>query len=171
MKKRVNLGGKNLNIIEKFINWAIDNKWDVRKNSENEKIFLKENITKRYLEIPQDFIKFISTVEYCISPNEKIWFICSKEYNEISDFAFAWNEFEMMSFIEDEKEYNEEVKNFWDIYLPIMISVENGYKYYAIDTKLNFGTVISGQEPEFEEYDIVSSSFSDFLEMIINNRI
>lgn len=72
-----------------------------------------------------------------------------------------------MSLIDDDDEFNSEVKkNFGMNIFPIMLSVKNGYKYYAIDIKNNYGAIVSGEEPEFEECEIVASTVLTFLEMI-----
>jgi hypothetical protein len=57
-----------------------------------------------------------------------------------------------------------EVREFWDAHLPFLMSVDDGYSYYAIRTATDgFGQVVAGREPEFEEATAVAESFDRFL--------
>lgn len=49
------------------------------------------------------------------------------------------------------------------------MSVKGGYSYYAISIKS--GSVVRGEEPEFEACEKVADSFEDFLREIINKKI
>jgi hypothetical protein len=160
-----------MNKIESFIKWAESRNCKIIKNIEKQDIELPDYIKIRYLNIPVEFLEFIKTINSCICDDEKTWFICLKEYNKTSDFAFSWDEIEQMSFIEGEEEFNDDIRKFWDNYLPIVLSVKNGYTYYAIDTRKNIGTIISGNDPEFEEYELIAQSFFEFLDMIMENKI
>ncbi len=56
-----------------------------------------------------------------------------------------------------------------DEHLPIFLSLEGGYAYYAISMK--DGSVVHGTEPEFEECETVADSFTDFMGKVTGGRI
>ena len=49
------------------------------------------------------------------------------------------------------------------------MSVEGGYSYYAIS--MENGSIVYGNEPEFEECKVVANSFEDFLLKIMKCEI
>jgi len=155
-----------------FINWAKDNGWNITLRSETE-LKLCDSIVSRYKEIPLGFIEFLKNIKQCISPSEKTWFICESEYNNDSDIAFKWNEFELISLraAEDDKEWESEIISWWDNHLPIVMSVNEGYSFYAIDLSDNLGAIVKGFEPEFEEVEKIANNIEDFLELLYNNSI
>ncbi|WP_370511691.1 hypothetical protein [Brevibacillus sp. AG162] len=55
--------------------------------------------------------------------------------------------------------------------MPIALSVRNGYTYYAIDLGNEFGSIVCGSEPEFEEVEHIASSFDQFLDKIMKNSV
>jgi hypothetical protein len=71
----------------------------------------------------------------------------------------------------DDEIWKSEITAWWDRYLPIVMSVEDGYSFYAIDVTEDQGAVVRGSEPEFEEVDKVANSFEQFLEFIMSNAI
>ncbi|MBC1289841.1 SMI1/KNR4 family protein [Listeria welshimeri] len=81
------------------------------------------------------------------------------------------NAFEQMSLeaAEGDKDLENKVKLFWNAHLPIMMSVDGCYEYYAI--ALNDGSVVHGSEPEFEESLVVADSFANFLLKIVAGEI
>lgn len=66
-------------------------------------------------------------------------------------------------------ERENEIKEFWNNHLPIIMSVKGDYSYYAIS--IMSGSIVQGEEPEFEECEIVADSFEEFLREIINEKI
>lgn len=155
-----------------FINWAKKNKWDIEIKTDM-KCVLNENITSRYDNIPLEYLEFLKTIKHCISPDEKSWFICEDEYNSTSDTVFRWNEFERLSLeaAENDEVWKEEIASWWDNYLPIIISVDNIYSFYAVDLKKDVGAVVYGMEPEFEETEKVADNLYKFFDLIINSKI
>lgn len=155
-----------------FISWAKDNGWDITDKSEYE-VNLNESITSRYKEIPEDYLEFLKKIKQCIAPSNKIWFICEDEYNNNSDIAFKWNEFEVLSLevAENDEEWKAEIILWWNNYLPIVMSVNNGYSFYAIDLMNDIGAIVQGYEPEFEEVEKIANSLEDFFELIMSNSI
>lgn len=158
--------------IKEFIDWAEVNCWEIKENK-NYTVKLCNEITERYKEIPYEYFEFIKQVKQCISSSEKSWFLCEEEYNGKSDIEFKWNEFEILSLeaAQDDGEWKNQIKNWWNGYFPILMSVDNGYSFYAIDMKNENGTIVYGSEPEFEKVDVVADNFIKFLEMIVNKEI
>lgn len=96
-----------------------------------------------------------------VSADETSWFLCCDDYNGTSESAFKWNEFENLSLeaAGDDSEWKEEIRQWWDKRLPIIISVREGYSFYAIDLEGGNGRIVRGEEPEFEEAEVVADSF------------
>lgn len=70
---------------------------------------------------------------------------------------------------EGDAEWENEIKEFWDNHLPIIMSVKCGYSYYAISMKN--GSIVQGAEPEFEECEVIAGSFEEFIKKIIKKEI
>jgi hypothetical protein len=156
--------------IEQFLDWAEAGGWQVERR-ESLEIDLPGAIQERYPKIPPEFLEFLKLVKSCVTPDEKAWFLCLDDYHGTGDSAFKWNEMEQMSLVEGDDDYNEPIISFWDNYLPIALSVRNDYAYYAINVKDDFGRVVYGFEPEFEEPSPVSTSLIQFLEAIMSAKI
>ncbi|MFC4305324.1 SMI1/KNR4 family protein [Cohnella boryungensis] len=156
--------------IGEFMTWANENGWDIAGKSGFE-LNLSSSVISRYKDIPNEFLDFLRRVKRCITPNEKTWFNCEDEFNNSSDLAFKWNEFEVLSLeaAMDDSIWKSQITAWWDNYVPIVMSVEGGYSFYAID--LTNGAIVRGYEPEFEEVDKVASTLEQFLELIMSNSI
>ncbi|MEK4660722.1 hypothetical protein MHH93_02435 [Priestia sp. FSL H7-0729] len=50
-------------------------------------------------------------------------------------------------------------------------SVHEGYSFYAIDLFNEIGSIVHGEEPEFEELTKVADHLDDFLQRIMTNSI
>lgn len=158
--------------ISEFIRWAHENGWDITEKFESH-LNLSSSIRSRYKEIPYEYVSFLSVIEKCVTPNEKTWFICEDEFNNSSDTVFKWNEYELLSLEAATGDLNwmSEITAWWDNYLPIVMSVDGGYSFYAIDVTHNRGAIVRGNEPEFEEVDKVASTFEEFLALIMSNSV
>ncbi|MGG4146838.1 SMI1/KNR4 family protein [Paenibacillus algorifonticola] len=154
----------------KFISWTKNNGWKITDKSE---LNLNDSIASRYKEIPEGYLEFLKRVKECITPSEKTWFICEDEYNNNSGIVFKWNEFELLSLeaAENDEEWKAEITSWWDKYLPIVMSVDEGYSFYAIDLKNDIGAIVQGYEPEFEEVEKIANSLEDFFQLIMSNTI
>ncbi len=159
-----------INKIGKFMIWANDNGWDIAKKS-GLQLNLDSSIIARYKEIPNEYLEFLSVVEKCVTPNETTWFICENEFNNSSDIEFKWNEYELLSLeaAMEDAVWKSEITAWWDNHLPIVMSVEGGYSFYAID--LTSGAIVRGYEPEFEEVDKVANNLEEFLGLMMSNSI
>jgi hypothetical protein len=158
-----------LNKIDKL---AIKKGWTIEKKS-TPKFDLPESIANRYGSFPADWTEFISNIDSFINQVETVWFLCSKDYKEQDENSFRWNELELIS-LQAADDYGDEecqdnIRQFWDAHLPIVLSVGNDYEYFAI--RLSDGFIVYGYEPEFEEYEEVAKSFIEFVEKIISREI
>lgn len=156
--------------ISVFIDKMLKKGWkiNIRDNSE---IILSKGISDRYSQISDEFLHFLKIVGTCVSEDEKFWFLTLDDYKGLSESAFHWDEIEKMSLSEQDDEYNREIIEFWNFHLPIVLSVRNGYEYYAIDLRNDVGSIVYGYSPEFEEPEKIANTFIQFLEMIVENKI
>lgn len=141
---------------------------------ENSKFSLPEEVLERYECIPEEYIKILQTFKQCVSPDDKIWFLCEDDYNNISS-EYKWNEFEIIgleaALADKDDDWEKDIKEWWDKHLPIIISVDEGYSFYAIDLSKNKGAIVFGVEPEFEDVENVAESLDDFIEKIVEGKI
>jgi len=138
----------------------------ITRDSEHEA--LGKRFQARYPRLPDDYAAFLKTYSLLTNQSDTTWF------NSISDFNgtnvendFKWNEFEIQSLeaFDGDAENQQVVKDFWNNHIPIILSVKNGYAYFAINvSEENFGEIYYGEEPEFEEAELVSNSFTSFIE-------
>lgn len=160
------------NKINEFMIWAVENGWIITKNPDSS-LNLASGFISRYQETPHEYLDFLRAVKQCITPNEKAWFLCEDEYNDSSEAAFKWNAFELLSLeaAMDDEIWKAEITAWWDHYLPIVMSVDGGYSFYAIDLANEIGAIVRGDEPEFEEVVKVANSFEEFLAFIMTDSI
>lgn len=159
-------------MIDKFEGWLKAQGWNVIINIESS-LDLNKNFVSRYPCLGNEYEEFLKHFKEVISIDEKTWFLCSDEYNGVSESAFKWNEFEELSLeaAEGDNDWREEIKRWWDKKLPIIMSVREGYSFFAIDLENNCGNIVRGEEPEFEETEIIANSFYEFLEMVMKGII
>lgn len=128
---------------------------------------LSQTILDRYPNLPKDYLTFLANIEYCVIQDEKSWFNTIGDFNGTTDNGFRWNEFEIMTLDAYEDETNEETNGiiaFWDKHIPFLMSCRNFYCYFAICLLTdNYGKIVYGNEPEFEETETVANNFSDFM--------
>lgn len=127
-------------------------------------------VSNRYHNPPTEWVEFLNCVRSCVSPGETTWFLCLDDFERQDEDSFRWNEWEIISLQaamdDQDTEWQDAIRAFWDNHLPICLSVKGGYGYYAI--RLSDGAIVHGTEPEFEETREAAPSFSRFLEMICN---
>lgn len=157
-------------LAEKFFEWAKKSGWNIERS--DEALELPKNITERYKFIPRDWIDFIKHFKVSANGANNIWFQLPGDFEDRPNSeGFRRNEFEFISLeaAEDDEDWQSEIRAFWDNYIPVVMSVADGYHYYAIGVRT--GEVFEGREPEFEEIEIVAPSFSDFIELIVSGKI
>ncbi|WP_341185173.1 SMI1/KNR4 family protein [Paenibacillus sp. FSL H7-0756] len=148
--------------------WAEEKGWEIRRKSGSQ-LHLDNGITSRYTGLPDGYLEFLKVVETCVAPDEQTWFIGEAEFNHSAETEFRWNEFELLSLeaAAGDSAWQSEITAWWDHHLPIVMSVEDGYSFYAIAT--DSGAIVHGCEPEFEEVEKVSDSFGEFLAWMMSN--
>lgn len=153
-------------MLNSFIEWARENNWNIVINPE--KINLPDSIKNRY-NIPEQWFNFICNFSICENQSSTKWFLTLNDYSTITEF-FQWNEFELQSleFAANENE-KEQIISYWNTHLPIILSIDGEYSYYAIDTEN--GSVVSAYEPEYEESTIIADDFHTFIENVISGKI
>ncbi len=160
---------------EKFVDYIQKNGWQFCIN-EHENLKLNREITSRYSNICEEYLEFLRCFEKVVTPDQTAWFLCVPDYEEISESEdkFCFNEFEQISLdvAEGDSEWTQEITNFWDKTFPIILSTSYGYySYYAIDLTDNSCKIVYGEEPEFEETEVVADCFEEFLGMIMRGEI
>ncbi|MED4531270.1 hypothetical protein [Metabacillus fastidiosus] len=89
------------------------------------------------------------------------------------DIALKWNEFELISLeaAGGDNKWKSDITLWWDKYLPIVMSVDGSYSFYAIDLTNDIGAIVHGYEPEFEEVEKVAANLDGLFELIMSNKI
>jgi len=150
-----------------FEEWARKNNWKIVKQTKS----LPQEILDRYGNIPKAWLDFIEGYGSIMNSEENIWFLTAESYYPKSEDEWRYNEFELISLdaADGDDDFISEITDFWNNHLPIIMSVVNGYEYYAIE--IDSGVIVSGFEPEFEEAETVAGSFDEFLEKLMNNEL
>lgn len=158
--------------IEHFVNDLRSTNWIVVTKSEHT-VNLASSILSRYPNIPASYLNFLGHIAECTNSRQNVWFLTEADYNADGkdDSVFRWNEWERLSIDAsgDDTAAIQEVKNFWDVHIPIMMSTKSDYAYIAISLNPNdFGAVYYGYEPEFEDTKKVCESFDEWLDLFQN---
>ena len=155
-------------LFERFAGWAVKNGWKIETSGERTNF--PPDIVKRY-DIPAEWADFASSFTLCEDSSACKCFLSAGDYVSKPPEVFSWNEFELQetAFAEDDEEEKARVRAFWDRYMPVFLSVSGEYAYYAIDTRS--GAVISGCEPEYEEFSTEAEDLRGFIERIISGDI
>ena len=127
---------------------------------------LPSDLANRYRTLPDEVLAILSGIDCCIAPDEKAWLNCQPEFDGTSDSEFKWNEFECMSLeaAEGDKDFEREIRAFWDSHIPVYMSVRDGYSYVAVCTKGDsVGKLFEGCEPEFEVAIQIADKLTEFL--------
>ena len=98
-----------------------------------------------------------------------VWFLCEDDYNQTTDSAFRWNEFEVQSLeaAGTDEHLKSRIVKFWDQHLPIALSVKSQYAFLCIVlTPQDFGAIVCGHEPEYEDVEKVCGSFRGLTALI-----
>ena len=154
-----------MKMIEQFTEWAAERNWNIKTRDGD--MELPEEIAQRY-NAPEGWQEFIKGFSLCANADCTKWFITFEDFGEE---GYRWNEFELISLeaADEDMEWRKQVTDFWDKHLPIFMSVEGEYEYYAINVES--GRVVFGFEPEFEEAETVADSFEEFIGKIVSGEI
>lgn len=161
---------EEVEMLKAFLNYMKQQGWNVELN-ESRKNHLPKEITERYPNPPQQWLDFISTVKSTINRDNTTQFLCKDDYDIQDKDAFQWNEYELISLdsAEGHTKWENEIKEFWNNRLPIIMSVKCGYSYYVISMKN--GSIVQGNKPEFEKCEVVADSFLELPNKIKQNEI
>lgn len=109
--------------------------------------------------------RWVGMLAACHNAAEDIWFMTPSDYARETADSFRWNEIELMSLEAAANETERrEIVSFWDRHFPFLLAVHSDYDYLALRLSPDqYGIVVHGYAPEFEETSIVASSFADFL--------
>lgn len=157
-------------MLEELLNYLKEQSWNVELKEEKDTHIL-DVIGKRYKNIPQQWLNFVSRFKSIVNRDNTTWFLCEDDFCLQEENKFRWNEWEIISLesVRNDSELENEIREFWNKYLPIIMSVRSGYSYYAIS--MENGSIVYGIEPEFEECEIVADSFEEFIRKIMKREI
>jgi len=134
-------------------------------------LVLSDEIRGRYPRIPEGYEQFLWLVASAVNPHGEAWFLCEAEYNGKSDCVWPWDECERQSLEAAGKDAAlvEHIRAFWDQHLPIAFSVKGEYAYLALKVSSDdFGSVVYGHEPEYEDAERICGSFGELTRMIVD---
>ena len=156
-------------MFKEFYDWASKKGWRIEEQSDI--IPLPSIINNRYSNIPLSWKDFISRLTLCCNQSETVWFLTPNDFLQKPEEQFQWNELELQSIesADEDQEIKEYVISYWDKHMPIIMSVDGEYSYYAIN--MENGNVVYGYEPEYEESTIVAADFNSFIEKVMAEEI
>lgn len=146
--------------------------WEVVRRSEENGVAMPGGVITRYTELPPDYLHFVSLFDKCVHPAGDAWFLGLPDFSGSSDAAFKWDEFERQSLeaAEGDDLWQQEIRQYWDEVLPIALSVRSGYAYLGLRLSASdFGSILMGREPEFEEARRLAPSFHDLCTIIVEH--
>ena len=147
--------------------------WKVAKRS-GRSLRLPIEVVVRYPKLPPTLTEFLGGLSSCENQTQTAWFLCEADYDGTSGAAFRWDEWERISLeaAEDDAGLVDAVREFWNEHLPFLLSVRDGYAYFAVRTAADgFGQVVTGCEPEFEEVSPVAGTFEEFLSLLADGSV
>jgi hypothetical protein len=125
-------------ILEKLLVALERKEWKVIRKAKRG-LSLNESFNSRYPAIPPDFLLFLSMIEACQDPSGKMWFLTEADYNRQGSAPLPWDHFEPLItralMEEGDMDEAEDVKDFWDSYLPILQSGGGEYMYLAVGVR------------------------------------
>jgi hypothetical protein len=151
-----------------FLASLIQAHWKVRMR-EAQTLNLSRHFLLRYPAIPGEYMEFLTHVGSCMANDETVWFLCEDDYNQTTDSAFQWNDFEVQSLeaAGTDEHLKSHIMTFWDQHLPIALSVKSQYAFLCILlTRQDYGAIALGHEPEYEEVEIICGSFGELTALI-----
>lgn len=163
-----------MNILSDFDDWSIRNGWSFELNTVDIDPY-KNPILNAYNSIGkiENYIPFLKKYSKMESDDQCTWFLLENDFKSNADLTgFTWNEFEKISLkaaINNEEKIF--IEKWWKTHLPIILSVNGEYSFYAIDLCDKIGAVVYGSEPEFENTQIIANNFDEFLYKVISHKI
>ena len=158
--------------IKEILNKLKKKGWNIQVAETNE-FSLPKELGERYPDIPSELKDFLSGLKKCVHPDETVWFLCQDDYWGTSNSAFKWNEWELLSLdaADGDEDFISDIKSFWDYHFPFYYSIHSGYQFIAVSLKQeNYGSIVLGFEPEFEEAYEFKKDLSSFFTHLLNNN-
>lgn len=134
---------------------------------------LPGHLRERYPSLPSDLCDFLAGLESCRDSTETRWFLCKPDFYGNSGSAFRWNEFELQSLEAAGRDAQERsrIDIFWMTHFPFFLSVAGEYAFFACRLEPEeYGEIVHGREPEYEEATVVAPSFESFLQGLLESR-
>lgn len=136
--------------------------WTVKVNGKPQP--LPASVVSRHSRLPGLAVEFFTNIQSCVEPKEGAWFLASEDFARTD--GFHWDEYERMVLEDADEDQAQEVRAFWDGYLPIFQLVEGDYEYLALGTDASskhFGKVVWNAEAAYENPLVIADSYEDFL--------
>lgn len=144
-------------------------RWVVEEN-EVAAFNLPEQLKIRYPVLPRELTEFLAGLAVCSNAEQTAWFLCQADFEGQAASAWRWNEFELMALdgAETEREKSE-ITKFWDMHLPILLSVSTGYAFFAVCVASErSGQVVHGLLGYgIDETSTVANSFDEFCLLLL----
>lgn len=183
-----------MSLYEQVINKLANEGWIIKMNSENiipipeiysGNTFGFEEIAKKYQLISnQDYTTWFVTGEH-LKCDEIIGLkyrilggstddmgtglTITQILNSSETMPYLWDTFKNIS-IGASMDNGKTERAWWDKHLPFIMSSKNGYdEFYVINTE--DGSIEHGEEPSYEDTEIVANSLDDFWKKIIDGEI
>lgn len=155
-------------LMEQFDNWLDMLQYTVKRATGDNEIPMY--LTTRYTNIPADFISILSRFDEIENGAGTLFFLTYPYFEGTIESAFTYDTFEALSLENTvDEEQRKSVIAFWNTHIPFLISLHNGYEFYAVSTI--DGTVVHGCEPDFESVSAKADSMADFIVRVILGKI
>lgn len=122
-------------------------------------------VLARYPWIPSDVRSLLETYRTIANQDNTAWFLTGREFAGEAGSAYAWNEWERQSLeaAGGDAKWQQSIRAFWDAHIPIVLTVKSGYGYFAVERS---GTIVRGEEPEYEDVRVVAPTLEEFLRLL-----
>ncbi|MBE7646789.1 SMI1/KNR4 family protein [Tenacibaculum finnmarkense genomovar ulcerans] len=130
---------------------------------------ISRNLLTRYENLPIEYLTFLKSFKEITNKTDTTWFNLKREFDELTENEFKWNEFELMSleWCDDDNDELKKIEEFWNQHVPIIMSTEDGFQFLAICLENEkYGEIVHGMEPEFENIKKICDNFNELLDKI-----
>ncbi|MBL1409908.1 hypothetical protein [Sphingobacterium faecale] len=135
---------------------------------------LSEQFLGRYPKLPREYADFVESFSLLSNKSDTTWFNSAGDFNGKEEGGFRWDEFEQQSLVafDGDTVGQEQVRDFWNHHIPIVLSVKNGYSHFSMGVgDHNLGKIYFGEEPDYEEVEWVADSFLAFMEALKTGQL
>jgi hypothetical protein len=126
---------------------------------------LPASVAERHPNLPPLAVEFFTHVHSCADAEERAWFLAAEDFARTEDGG--WDEYERMVLKDTGEEQAQEVRAFWNAYLPIFYLPEDDFQYLALGTdpsSRHFGKVVWHAEAIYDEVPgVITDTYEDFL--------